>query len=182
MSELLIDGRGNGYTAGITQENRLMITGFTTSLEHHINKTHGDCYNFLYSQSPSAGGCFLYLKNNSENNIVLEGITIQCASAEVLTMKITETGTPVAGTDVVPANLNAGSKQAADGVFQTGNNITGLANGRIIWKHWCKGGDGSVSVNFEADIIITTNQTMTMYVQNGGIQINGFVVMAYDRS
>ena len=181
MPEKIVDGKGTGYLAGVTDENRLMISGPTTSKEHHTNFTFQDAYNAQFSVTPtSTNDVFLYIKNLGALPIVCEGFNIRCASNEVIRVTIGATGTPVGGAAMVPANLYAGSGNKAVGVFQTGNDITGLVGGTIIAEYYVAGSSDSKFRNFDADVVIPQNQTIIFAALIGAIDTAGFLVMWHD--
>ncbi len=181
MPEKIVDGKGSGYMAGVNEENRLMIAGPTVSKEHHTNFTHQDAYNALFDVTPTGpNDVFLYIKNLSALPIVCEGFNIRCAVNEIVRITIGVSGTPSGGTDIVPANLYAGSANQAIGTFQAGNDITGLAGGVIIGDFYIAASSDSKFRNFDADIVIPQNQTIVFSVRIGAIDTNGFLVMWHD--
>ena len=179
MPEKIQDGKGRGYIAAVNTENRLSVESVSVSLEHHVNVTHEDAYNFLFTVTPSAGGCFLYCKNNSNNKLILEGIAVRTDGQEKLEIYMDAIGTPIGGASIAPANLNAGTNNVAVGDFQTGTNITGLANGTLGWRHYFPGKYETDILNFDADIIVPKNHSISIYATNGSVLIDGFLIMAY---
>jgi hypothetical protein len=178
----LQDGAGGQHWLKINDENMAMVASVERSKEHHANVTHGDAYNFLFSTTPGAGKTFLYLKNTGEEDIVCEGFSIRVPSNEQISIHLAKSGTPVGGSNVVPANLNAGSSKQARGVFQTGTDITGLSGGREVMKFYVAASDESNFRNFDADIVIPKNLTMTMHCVNGSILLDGFIVMWHEHN
>ena len=175
MPESLRDGRGRGYLAAVTAENRLQTNAVVSSAGHHTNLTHGDTYAFNFSATPTgAGDCFLYLLNSNEKEIIVEGISIYAATAEKITIYGNQNGTPVGGAAVTPANMHLGSNNVADGTFQHGNDITGMSGGTILMTYRIPAGETRV-INFESDIIIPNNKNITIYATTGGIALEGFI-------
>ena len=178
MPDMIKGGTGNGYAVGVTSENRLLVESVTYSGEHHANH-EGNAFNLLFDVTPTgAGDCFLYVKNGSTNDIVIEGLWLRVASAEQITMKLKDAGTPGGGGALVPANINAGSNSAALGTFQSGNDITSLSGGTIINKGWVANTTTSF-FNFEQDIILPENLTYTLYATTGSVAIAGTLVFHY---
>ncbi len=63
--DILKDGTGRGYLAGVQSENRLMVEAITYSGEHHANHDEGLAFNMIFDVTPTAAGdCFLYMKNS----------------------------------------------------------------------------------------------------------------------
>ena len=174
------DGSGKNYWQKINSENKAEVASVSRSKEHHANVVHGNAYNFIFDVTPVAGGTFLYMKNLSDDDIIAEGFSIHCPTNEIIQVQLHEIGVPVGGSDIVPANLNAGSNHEAVGIFQTGNDITGLTGGRTVMHYHIKGDDDSSFRNFDADLVIPKNLTMTMSCVNGSINFDGFVVMWHE--
>jgi hypothetical protein len=180
MTEQITDGKGTGFLAGVSNENRLMIAGPTTSKEHHTNFLHQDAYNTVFSVTPDSTAAFLYIRNTSVLPIICEGFNMRCASDEIIRIAIGVVGTPGGGSDIVPTNLYAGSSKSAIGIFQQGTAITGITNGNIIGDYYIAGSNDSKFRNFDADIVIPQNQSMIFTAITGSIDISGFLVMWHD--
>ena len=178
MAEQIKDGAGSGSLWRIGSDNRAGVRAVTESAERYENE-QGRAYHLLFTATPTAAGdCFLYLKNSSDNDIVMEGIWFRVASAEQVQVKLGDTGTATSGTDVTPVNCNAGSAATAEGTFQTGNDITGLSGGSTV-EHYYLTNTASAHHNFEQDIIIPKNSTFTLYVVTGAVAIAGTLVFNY---
>ena len=157
------DGQGTGRKAGVNDENRVLANCVTESLEHHTNVEEGEAYNYSMSETPAASGAtIVYIKNESDKNIILEGIQIMNQETQMYEASLGDTGTPAGTVTVTPASLNAGAGNVADGVFYAGSNITGLAQGTIIYKAWQIGGSGTQGNNFVMDVVIPKNQTFVV--------------------
>ena len=181
MTEQISDGKGTGFLAGVSNENRLLISGPTTTKEHHTNFVFQDAYNAVFCVTPTdSTSTFLYIKNESTLPIICEGFNIRCVSDAIIRIIIGPVGTPVGGSDIVPANLYAGSTKKAIGTFQQGNDITGITNGTIIGDYYIAGSNDSKFRNFDADIIIPQNQTMIFTALTGAILTSGFLVFWHD--
>lgn len=177
MPDMIKGGTGNGYLAAVNEENRLKVEAITYSGEHHANH-EGTAYNMLFDVTPTAAGdCFLYMKNSSTIDLVIEGLWLRVASAEQIYMKLGNKGVPD-GTDVVPANINAGTNNAALGTFQVGNDITTMTGGTIINKGWVANTATSF-FNFEQDIILPQNTVYTLWVVTGAVNVAGTIVFHY---
>jgi len=184
----ILDGRGNSYEAGVTEEKRLMAACISASVEHHANHYLEEAYNVLFAVNPDgADDCFFYLLNDSNKNteIIIEGVWFQTSAAEEVEIYIGQTGTAVKtnGADLTPQNLNSGSGNIADvtcyGETADGAvDITGLTGGRLIEKLWLTDAK-SVFFNFEQDAIISPNQTFSMYAVGGDTLLRGTVVFNY---
>jgi len=178
MPDMIRGGTGAGYMAGVTNEHQLLIRGVTESAERYENE-EGRAYHLLFDVTPTgAGDCFLYLKNASDKDIVVEGFTYSVASAEKILIKVRDTGTPAGGATATPVNCNAGKISDADGTFQTGNDITGLSGGLTVDKLWCTSTE-TVNYNFEQDIFVPKNMVFTMYAVTGAINVRGTLIFNF---
>lgn len=182
---LIEDGAGSGYKAKVGTDNRLKTIALTRSVEHQANHADGQGYNVLFAGTPAgAGDCFFYMKNNSDTDIVIEGVTHMVASAESIYYNISDTGTLGGTSDAtVPANLNAGSGNVADVTCETvigdaAVDITGLSGGTKVQQYWLTTTQ-STYINLDQDIIIPKNKTFTMWAVTGGVVVRGTVVFHF---
>lgn len=177
---IIEDGKGNGKSVEINDENMMMVNAIAASPEHHINHTHGDAYTVRFSATPTgAGDCFFYIKNTSDKDMIIEGGALYCEADEYFDIKINDSGTPVGGTDITPVNLNSGSGNIATGTFQNGNDITGLSGGNVAYRIYHANTKSSVFINFEMDIILKKNGVLTAYCQTGTTALAGHIDIAY---
>ena len=180
MGFAIEDGTGKGYQVLVDSSNRLHVYSISESLEHHTNIIHGEAYNLLFAQTPTAAGdCFLYMKNENDLDIIFEGITLNVPTDETVQIKLGDAGTPVGGAAVEPTNLNAGSNNNAQGDFQAGNDITGLSGGTVAAQYFLNAGGSSAHFNFEQDIILPKNRILTLYVVTGAILVTGYLAFFY---
>jgi hypothetical protein len=172
----LTDGTGNSYAAKVDDGNRLHVVSLTKTSEHAANHDEGEAYSISFSSTPTgAGDCFFYIKNEDEKDMIIEGIGMYLPAAEYFDVVIGDSGTPVGGSDITPVNLNAGSGKTASGTFLSGNDITGLSGGSVVYRIYKVSGTGSEYNNFDQDIIIPKNATFSLYVQTGTTALAGFI-------
>ena len=172
MGLIIEDGVGTGKTVGVTEENRLKVSAVSYSSEHEVNHHDGQAYSLGSSLTPTgAGDCFLYIKNDSDTDMIITEFMLNAASDETITFKINDSGTPVGGTTITPVNRNAGSGNAADVTALNGVDITGLSGGSSVMGVFLKGGETSVRIAPASTFIIPKNKVFTGYVSSGGIQI-----------
>lgn len=176
---IIEDGLGTGKKAGVNSENRLLTHAVTQSLEHHANSAEKQAYHLLFQRIPTAADdCFLYLKNDNDIQLILEGILLRTSGNEQIELKIGMTGTAV-GTSTTPINCHAGSANEADGTFIAGNDITGLSTGDVVERFYISGEHVSSYYNFEQDIILSPSRACGLYAVNGSIEIDGTLVFHY---
>ena len=170
-------GTGNGYAVGVNEENSLKVSAITTTVEHHMNHHDGLAYNLIFSATPTAtGDCFVYIKNTDDADMSFEGIDLWNTASEYIDIKLNDSGTATGGTAITPINSNAGSGNEADGTFEAGANITGLSGGKTAYRIYHKGSTGMVHYNFEQDIILPKNKTLTLYAELGGTPLGGNII------
>ena len=175
---IINDGEGNGHSAGVTDENMFKTQATTQSVEHHVNQSHGQAYSIPISVSPDdADDCIFYLKNNSDTDMTIEGITLGAtdpSANDSVYFKLGDSGTRDNATDVVPVNLNTGSGNSATGDFETGIHLNDgtLAGGsefeRIMLAAAAATDKVSSNFNFSQDVIIKENGTFTIYIGGSG--------------
>ena len=181
MGFVIEDGKGTSKKVGVSDGNRLLVESVSGTVEHTAN-TEGNAYHMLFQQTPSSSNtCFVYIENNSDTSITIEGLYLRLggtSQTEQIEVKLKVTGTP-SGTDTTPVNCNTGSGAEADGVFVTGNNITGLSSGEIVERWYIESSNTSVIFNFEQDIIIQKNTSIALYAVSGSNEIDGTIVFHY---
>ncbi|MCP4569088.1 MAG: hypothetical protein GY841_16055 [FCB group bacterium] len=179
MAETIKDGTGKGYLAKVNDENMLDCWSVCESVEHHSNHDEKQAYHVLFNKTATgAGDCIFYAKNDSDTDLIVEGFWFRVASAEQVQIKIGDTGTPASGTTITPVNNNAGSSNAAEGTFEHGTDITGLSGGSVVEKYWLTS-TASEMFNFEQDIVLPKNLTLTIYVVSGSVDVAGTMVFHY---
>lgn len=179
----ITDGSGRGYSAKVTNEKRLETLAITATNEHHTNHDHGRAYNILFDQAPTAGDdCIIYIQNGDDVDMSIEGVWLSVSGACEVYFQLNSTGTRNAATDVVPANLNAGSGNVADGTFEVGADLDGgaatLSNGTEFNRFVFRAATDTSQFNFEQDIIIPKNATFTIWC-SAIVTINGTLVFNY---
>jgi len=181
---LTIEGP-NGKVVLVSDEGKMATESVSASVGHHVNHHNGKAFNLLFTATPTnSTNPFLYVKNTSEDDMVLEGFTLHFVASEWIDIKLGDvTGTPAGGTNITPANLNSGSGVIADGgstgSFQNGNAITALSGGTVVQRIYHETSAGSTSYNFDQDIILKKNGVLTMYAETGGAALNGVLIFNY---
>jgi hypothetical protein len=172
------DGTGKGFKVKISRENFMEVHAITQTVESHVNHVHGNSYHCVFNQSPTAGDdCFFYMVNNSdENHIIIEGVYIGVKNATAddpeVYFKLGAKGTRGSATALTPVNCNTGSGRAADGTFEKGADLDSgsLTGGSEIERYVFAGVKDQVSkhFNFEQDIILVKNETLTIWATDAG--------------
>ena len=185
------DGQGSGRSVKVDHENRLGVTSVTSTVERHINEAEGKAFNLIFAQTPTyldpstadtGDVCFIYMKNNSSELMILENIDIRLSGtgqSTIIKIVGSDGGNPVGGTQNTPSNLNLGSGHDADGTFLVGNQITGLSGGTELYRFYVGSSNDISSFNFEQDIIVPKNKVITVYSSEIDNEIGGQVVFNF---
>jgi hypothetical protein len=175
MGFQILDGKGRGYSAEVSDSNKLLVSAVISTQEHYANHNQGRGYYLPFSATPTgAGDCFLYVKNSdSTRALSIEGMWLKSEADDYIDLKLNDEGTPVGGTDITPVNMNTASGRLADGTFQSGNDITGLSGGSTFLRLYHANTKGSVYTNFDMDVILGANGVLTMYVGTGTTALAG---------
>jgi len=158
------DGVGKGTVAEVDDENRLIVKAVTVTEEHYINNHDGNAYNMTFQNSAISGNSpFFYIKNTDDMWMICEGFNVFSTypGLQYIEISLGDTGTAAAGSAGTPVNMNAGSGKLADVTCRYGNKLTGLTQGNIIERHYVASGGSSKSVNFDMDVILPKNTTLT---------------------
>lgn len=135
------------------------------------------------SNSSSGGICFLYFKNLSNSDLIIEGIDLRLAGTgqtEIIEVVANNGENPIGGNTFAPANLNLGSGNIAEGTFQSGDNISGMIKGIPMFRYYIESSNLTLPFNFEQDLILTKNDVLTLWVEYGGTEIDGMLIFFYD--
>jgi len=172
------DGKGRGNSVSVNASNKLATEAVSSSVEHHVNHADGNAYAVPFSQSNTAAGdCIFYMKNTSDTDMIIEGITLGVHTAtadDSIYFKLGDVGTRNSATDLTPVNLNRGSGKSATGEFEKGADLDGgsatLTGGEEFERIVIAGITDKVSANFNfvQDIILPKNKTFTIWVDGSG--------------
>jgi len=166
-------GTGNGYSAGVNAIGQLTVETTTITKEHEVNHNEGQAYSLPVSVTPTAAGdCFLYLRNNSDSELIVSEIALTAATTETISIKLGDGGIPIGGNTTTPVNRNAGSGNQADVTAQSGVDITGLSGGSVVFGWTVEGGVSTQRVVPASGFILPKNKVLTAYVATGGIAIS----------
>jgi len=184
------DGEGSGYTVGVTEHHRMKVISIATTPERHVNHFNGLAFNLVVQTTPqydnpstdSGGICFLYMKNISEKDLLIEGLSMRLGGdgdMDSIDLVANDGETPVGGNEISPVNLNLGSGNTAEGIFLQGENISGMDRGITMDRIYVESGNVTVPYNFEQDIVVPKNNVVTFWAEYGGSQINLVVNFHY---
>lgn len=165
---LIDDGKGRGYKVSVTSENKMDVCSVTRTIDLYCNQMNGVSYSLVISQTPTtSGSCFCYVKNNASQDMVISSIKVYAASDEVFEVKLSDTGTPIGGTDATPVNRKAGCGNIAEVVCKVGNDVTGLSGGSVVEAIPVKGGQTATRYEWLSGLVIPKNHALTIYTITG---------------
>jgi len=181
---IIEDGTGTGRKAKVTTSQMLQTDAVTVSREHYINHVNGEAFNIVFVQAPTAGDdCIFYFENSSDDDSIIEGVTLAVSGAAEVYVQINDVGTRNAAVDLVPANLNASGSKIGDGVFEQGADLDGgaatLAGGYEIERYVFYAATNSSHFNFEQDVMIQKNRTLTIW-SSAIVTVNATLVYNQD--
>jgi len=180
MGLIIEDGKGTGKSVGVSDNNELLTHGVSVSEEHSANMDKGKAFSWIFSEDADANDdCIFYIKNTSEENLVVEGVELYVSGATEVYVEIGNEGTTTTGTTVSGKNLNAGSGNSPkvtaikDGDVQSGGT---LATGDEVKRFIFAAETTSKHYNFVADLIIPPQQTITIWSNTAAIVVKGTIV------
>ena len=179
------DGKGRGHRAAVNEDNRALTEAVQSSIEHFVNHAKGEAYQLPFEQSPTAGNdCIFYMSNDDQtNDISIEGFVLSVDQACELYFQLNDKGTRNAATAIVPINVNAGSGKSAVGTFEQGADLDGgaatLDGGAEFTRIIFRAASNSAYWNFEQDIILPRNATLTLWCSNAAATVNASAIFNY---
>ena len=178
------DGQGKGNVVGVSSENRLLSECTTSSNEHHINHQYAQAYNVYFSQSPTANDdCIFYMENSNDIDLCVEGLKLSVTGACEVYCQINDKGTRLSATALTPTNLNGGSGNSADGNFEKGADLDGVGSaitgGTEFERIKIIAATPTEGFNFEQDLILPKNSTMTIWCDTSTVTVDGTVMFNY---
>ena len=105
--------------------------------------------------------------------MVIEGLDISvdqaCEMYGYLGDEGTITGSP---TELTPVNVNTGSGLEADCTAYRDDDMGGLSGGTEFMRYVFRAATDSAHLNFENDVVLSENGTLTLYVDTASTTIN----------
>lgn len=167
-----IEDPQTGNKLKITSEFMAKVIAVCTAIQFHVNCKTEEAYSIIISKTPTAAGdCFLYLKNLSDEDLLVYSICTYAASDESVQIKLGDTGTSSGGSANTPVNRNAGSGNAADCTCEDGVNITGLSGGSVVEDIFIDGVTSMKKYRWKTGLVLKKNDVLTLYAVTGGIAL-----------
>lgn len=181
---LVEDGGGTGRAAVVNEDQRLDVASVSSSIEHHVNHVHGLAFSASFSQAPTANDdCILFLQNTSDIDMVIEGFYLATSAACEVYVQKNNTGTRNAATVITPQNVNLGSGKEAEATVEKGADLDGgaatLTQGGEIGRGVLHAAIQTSWFNFQQDLIVPKNKSITFWVDTAGVIVTGVVPFNY---
>jgi len=166
------DGTGNGYSAKVNQENRLLTNAVTESNIEHTNFKEGRAFTVYGTanpayEDPSATDtgllCVFYLKNLSDLSLIISQMGIWTASNQYIEPSINPTGSPTNVTTLTPTNMNLSSGNIATGDFYSGDGILGLEGATRVTRFRIPANNSTNFNSLDSRIVIPKNNIFVLY-------------------
>jgi hypothetical protein len=162
MPDTIRDGTGAGFLAKVNSQNYLKVSGYQQQLGPHTALIHNEYYTTVISaQATASADCIGYIKNTKDTDMLIDFTSVHSTAETQIHVQVGGIGTPVGGTDVVPTNSTAGSNNTALGTFQSGADITGITDGKIVQVTTVPA--NTTAFNSPVPIVIPTNQILTFW-------------------
>lgn len=133
------------------------------------------------SVDPDGTQYFTYIKNNSENNLILESIEFWVESIEYVDMYIKTDGSPVGGANVTSINMNLSSGIVADITSVQGTNLTGLSGGTFLHRFRINADNNNHNYAWGTGLIVGKNEVFSFQAGNGSIPIEMNLLFYFDK-
>ena len=165
---LIDDGRGRGFKAAVTYENKLDVCAVVSTIDLYCNQKNGISYSVVVAETPTtSGSCFCYVKNEDTKDLIMSSVKIYCDSNEVFIVKLNDNGTPVGGSDNLPVNRKSGCGNVANVICKCGSGLTGLSGGGVVEAIVIEAGKSSRRYEWFSGLIVPRNHVVSFYVENG---------------
>lgn len=125
------DGTGSGYKVKVNSDNELEVRSNMVIRAEWENHNNQRAYAMYFSQAAANSGaneCLGYLKNTSDEDMVIDEIAIHSVAADTIYVSKV-TGTAAGGSAIVPTNMHLGSGKTAVATTMQHTAITGLTDG-----------------------------------------------------
>lgn len=171
MSGIQIVGAGNNVTAKVNGLGQLEVVSRSMYVPHSVNLYQERAYASFFTVSPSADSHFCYIRNEEESPLVIENIVVctLCSTEEyneIISVYKNLAGNPSGGSSLNPLNSNFGSNKKAVGVFQYGQEISGLSNGDLYGSAYFRSNTSTV-YEFKNWIVMPRNTNLSFHARNG---------------
>jgi len=170
MAEIIQDGTGTGYAAKVNAQNRLEVKAVTQSHVATVSEDDGQAYIVeAIDAGPVAAEYTLYLKNDSDNKMVIDNIDTWVTDADVVWKLWEVTGTAAGAAVITPQNLNLSAGKNADATCRGGaGGVTGLTVSGSVKYTWKTGiALSHYRLNTNSSLILSKNDAIAFEYDAG---------------
>ena len=153
MGFTIDDGKGRGYVASVSDDNRVNTSSQINPRIFYISRDDGLAFNAISVDSSAAAGDLIhYLKNTSSDRLMyIYRIEFHGVNAALWKIwQVTGTGS---GTTITPSNLNLTSGISAEATCLGNGAVTGLTTGKQLGVHRSTANGEGEMVYFDALIL-----------------------------
>lgn len=182
------DGTGNGSVARVNSENRLAVTTENFSNIAIASAVRSQAFSVgsgssSLSLTAAAGeSAVLYLKNNSENNLLVDSFAVSSDQAGVWTLYRNPTGGTIttSGTTITPANLNYSSGGTLDGDALLGASGLTTTGGTVMLRGRIPA--SFVSLDVSDAIVLGNGSILTLtFTPEADANVTAFALVAFSK-
>lgn len=175
MTDMRIqNGGGDGRYMTVNPDFQGEVHSTQITESEFINAKHHENYIVYASPTPTAANdVFFYMQNtHPTHDLLLDWYRVWTESApEAIDVTMGAAGTPGGTTTAVPVNSTVSSSNAAQGLFYSGNDITGLS-GATLYDRLRISGDGKDVVDsFPGKVILPKSAIVCFSALNGAIPL-----------
>ncbi len=166
MGLFLEDGKGRGFSASVSESNRLNVSAKTNPRAFYISRDDGLAFTLSSIDADAdAGDVIAYLKNTSTSrNLFVKQIHYGGTNAAL--WKTWVVSGIAGGTSITPVNLNLTSGKSAEAIAFGSNPVTGLALDSLVGPHRTIAGAHSIDA-WDDVLILGPNDAMAVEYDTG---------------
>lgn len=167
MAIQIDDGKGRGFVASVSDDNRLNISAKTNPRIYYVSRDKGLAFMLTSVDADAvAGDYILYLKNTSATRqLFVKRIATGAANAALWKSWVV-TGTAAGSSLLVPTNINLTSGKTADATCRGNGAVSGLTTGGLLDVHRTGAGEHDHSL-WEDALILGTGDAIAVEYDTG---------------
>jgi len=166
------DGAGKGFSAKVTNDNRLQSESKSSSRDFFISRDDGQAFHLVSEDATAvANEETIYLQNTSTSkSLFIDHIILATDTANKFRLKFV-TGTAAGGSALTPINMNKTSSNAADATARGDGSVTSLTDDGDI-EIIRVGADDSGEMEFSDVLILGQNDAVAVETEaNAAVEI-----------
>jgi len=167
MGLIIDDGKGDGASAGVTNDNRLQVESKSNVRGFYVSRDEERLFNVVFEQSSSAAGNYVgYMKNTSTTRrLIIDLARLQADSAAIWKI-YSATGTATGGITATAKNMNLESALTPEATLLQYNVGGFVASSALIASERHPANTSSV-VPFDDTLILGQNNAVAFQYNSG---------------